>query len=107
MLLFNAGNMSADLAATFETSRCRYFQIWAYSAGGAGATRAGTLHIEESGDGTNWESLGTRAVTAAAELRYDAQVTTSCPQIRVRFVDSTGGAGAGELNATVFFPSQR
>lgn len=104
--LHNAADMSASLngnvldVADIDSVAC--LQIDSPSN-----TRAGTLYPETSNDGATWTALawvdntGTTvtsiAVVAASVLSYALVLRDTLRQVRVRFADSTGGAGAGAL----------
>lgn len=52
--------------------------------------RAGTLYVDQTNDGTNYDIVSTFAYTAADTAGYSVEVL--CPNARVRFANSAGAA---------------
>lgn len=62
---------------------------------------AGTLHIEQSGDGTNWDLDETVAVAADTGVSFKKDLVA--PQVRIRYVN--GPAAQSEFRISARFSS--
>ena len=105
--IINGVSMDDDITQTHVMSGSRHALLHLVSAGGAGATRAGTIYIQESGDRTNWHnmtlvdkstSIESTSITVSTTVAVDdtVEIETEAEHIRV-FWDFTSGAGT--LNA--------
>ena len=59
-----------------------------YITGSVFADQNGTLTIEQSGDGTNWDAKDTIAVTASTGTKIDVKILL--PYVRIKFVNTAG-----------------
>jgi hypothetical protein len=99
--------MAADITSAAQLiENAPTIGIQCVSAGGGGATRAGAITAAVSNDKTNWVDVtfdsGATSITVTATTALNSFVNISncgAQWIRVVFTDSTGGTGAGTLNA--------
>jgi hypothetical protein len=91
------GDMSANISrVTVDLQGGRWFSVQLYAASG---THAGTVTIDTSDDGTNWETITTRTVTASAaysDILDNLQISTKFLGIAY-----TRSSGTGTLQVYV------
>ena len=70
----------------------KHFETSLYSriVGSVLANRAGTLYVDQSSDGTNYDCVTTIPYTAADTMGFDVAVVA--PNARVRFTNAAGAA---------------
>lgn len=94
--VISAGDMStASLTSTVVNKPNHHHVSFQCVATGA---PVGTYTLQESNDGTNWETVSTLAITAAGSARLEAIFVTA-PKVRLVY---TRTSGTGTLNASVY-----
>jgi len=89
---------AAPLGATATyTSGIFLTQGFARIIGSVFANVAGTLNIDQSPDGQNWDATNTIAVTAATATPVSVEIV--CPFARLRYVNGAGAQTTFRLNA--------
>lgn len=97
--LIKSGDMSGNLTSQIMDLGGKFdLAVQMLSESG---TRAGTLAIQGSVNGTDWSTIASVTATAGAALSHVEDVTTNCPWARVIYTDTTSGTGAGGLNIYV------
>lgn len=80
--------LGADSPAAFNgltwTSQSKNTDRYDTITGAIFSSHAGTLHVEQSIDGTNWDIDDTVAVTASTGTKVN--IAMLCPFVRLRFV---------------------
>lgn len=99
--IFNAFDMSANGESDwYDVRHHEHISSHAYSAGGAGQTRAGTLRRELSNDGSHWVTYASVAVVAATEVNDMQNIPTEGASYYRERWEVSGPGLVGTLNST-------
>lgn len=94
--MFIGTTESLDANETY-TSESRLVDRADRIAGLVFADQAGTLYVEQSADGTNWDLSTSVNITANTGTKFSEELIA--PYVRVRYTNGASGQGAFRLSA--------